>query len=207
MLDVHAASAPWTTTTAINSAVAPDDSARADEDLMARVGANDPDALTQLYQLHERASFALAYRILQDVGQAEDVVQEAFLAVWRQAARFDARRGRLRSWLLTIVHHRAINQLRGRRTVEPMSVLDDGLIDGEQPEVWQQAYTAMRQADLHAALRLLPHDQRRAIELAYLAGLSHSQIARRLDVPLGTVKSRTRLGIRKLQTYLARHAA
>jgi RNA polymerase sigma-70 factor (ECF subfamily) len=127
--------------------------------------------------------------------------------VWRQADRFDARRGRLRAWLLTIVHHQAINHRRGRRSQAPISEVDENLVDSRQPEVWQLAYGAIRQADVRAALRLLPHEQRCALEMAYFTGLSHSQIAQRLDLPLGTVKSRTRLGMRKLQTYLAHHAA
>jgi len=186
---------------------APWDASLGDEALMTGVGARDDHALALLYDRHHRAAFALAYRILRDAGQAEDVVQEAFLAVWRQAERFQPERGRLRAWLLTIVHHRAITQLRGRPTPGQVVELGEGLVDARQPEVWQQAYTAMRQADVHAALRRLPGDQRRAVELAFFTGLSHREIAERLGLPLGTVKSRTRLAFRKLQTYLAQYAA
>jgi RNA polymerase sigma-70 factor, ECF subfamily len=185
----------------------PLDLAMSDEALMTRVRARDDEALALLHDRHQRAAFTLAHRILRDVGQAEDVVQEAFLAVWRHAERFDPERGRLRAWLLTIVHHRAINQLRGRPAPGQVAELQEGIVDGRQPEVWQQAYAAIRQADIHAALHRLPHEQRRAVELAFFTGLSHGEIAERLGLPLGTVKSRTRLAYRKLQTILARYAA
>ena len=141
-------------------------------------------------------------RILNDVGQAEDVVQESFLAVWRHAAGYDPAKGRLRTWLLTIVHHRAINQLRRRPTPGQMAVLDEGLRDSWQPEVWRVAYDNIRQQDIRGALAELPAEQRTAVELAFFGGLSHSEIAERLDVPLGTVKSRIRLGMEKMRDEL-----
>ena len=182
------------------------DTPPADEALMVRVCGHDADALAALYDRHHRAAFALALRILNDVGQAEDVVQESFLAVWRHAAGYDPAKGRLRTWLLTIVHHRAINQLRRRPHPGQIAVLDDGLHDTWQPEVWRVAYDTIRHQDIRGALAELPAEQRTAVELAFFGGLSHSEIAERLDVPLGTVKSRIRLAFRKLQSFLERYA-
>ncbi len=177
-----------------------------DEALMALIRTQDPDALALLYDRHHRAAFSLAYRIVNDVGQAEDVVQDAFLAVWRHATSYIPARSRPRAWLLTIVHHRAINQLRRRPTPGQMAVLDDGLRDSWQPEVWRVAYDNIRQQDIRGALAELPAEQRTAVELAFFGGLSHSEIAERLGVPLGTVKSRIRLAFRKLQSFLERYA-
>ncbi len=177
-----------------------------DEALMALIRTQDADALALLYDRHHRAAFSLAYRIVNDVGQAEDVVQDAFLAVWRHATSYVPARSRPRAWLLTIVHHRAINQVRGRLAPGPPAELHEGLVDGEQLEVWQEAYEGIHNDEIRAALTHLPHDQRTAVELAFFSGLSHSEIADRLDVPLGTVKSRIRLAFRKLQSFLDTYA-
>ena len=178
-----------------------------DEALMARMGEGDADALALLYDRQHRAAFSLAFRILNDVGQAEDVVQESFLAVWRHAARYDPAKGRPRTWLLTIVHHRAINQVRGRLAPGQLAALDDGLLDARQPEVWQEAFDRMRREDVRAALDELPAEQRTAVELAFFGGLSHSEVAARLGLPLGTVKSRIRLAFHKLQSLLEQYTA
>ena len=159
-----------------------------------------------LYDRHHRAAFALAVRILNDVGQAEDAVQEAFLAVWRHAGSDVPSRGRPRAWLLTIVHRRAMNYLRGRAVPGHLADLDEGLLDVGQPEVWQVAYERIRQAEIRAALAERLDEQWTAVELAFFAGLSHSEIAERLSLPLGTVKSRIRLAFRKRQTFLDTYA-
>jgi RNA polymerase sigma-70 factor (ECF subfamily) len=178
-----------------------------DENLMALICERDGAALAMLYDRHHRAAFSLAYRILNDFDQAEDVVQEAFLAVWRSAASFSPSRGHPRAWLLTIVHHRAINQLRRGQLAPGMRVeLDENLINAKEPEAWRVAFESIRQEDIRQALAQLPDEQRTPIDLAYFAGLSHSEIAERLAVPLGTVKSRIRLGFRKLQNLLSRYA-
>ena len=182
------------------------DTTSTDEALMTRICHQDADALALLYDRHHRAAYGLALRILHDAGQAEDVVQEAFLALWRHAGSYQPARGRVRTWLLTIVHHRAINQLRKNLAPGQLAELDEGLRDVRQPDVWQQAYDQIRQADIRAALDELPQDQRQAVELAFFAGLSHSEIAERLDLPLGTVKSRIRLAFRKLQAFLEQYA-
>jgi RNA polymerase sigma-70 factor (ECF subfamily) len=177
-----------------------------DETLMALIQDRNDDALAMLYDRHHRGAFSLAYRIVNDFGQAEDVVQEAFLAVWRHAGSYLATRGRPRAWLMTIVHHRAINQLRGRLAPGQIAELDEGLLDYEQPEVWQVAYEGIRGDDIREALSQLPSEQREAIELAFFGGLSHSEIAERQGLPLGTVKSRIRLAFTKLQTFLNGYA-
>ena len=180
--------------------------ATTDETLMELIGAEQAEALAMLYDRHHRAAFSLAYRILSDAGQAEDVVQESFLAVWRRASTYHAERGRPRAWLLTIVHHRAINQLRGKLAPSQLAELDEGLLDARQPEVWEEAYAGLRNQDVRQAVAQLPDEQRQAVELAYFGGLTHSEIAERLNVPLGTVKSRIRLAFRKLQSFLDRYA-
>jgi RNA polymerase sigma-70 factor (ECF subfamily) len=182
------------------------DIAITDETLMLRVRDRDADALALLYDRHHRAAYSLAYRVLNDAGHAEDVVQESFLAVWRYAGRFEPSRGQLRAWLLTIVRRRAINHLRGKLSPGQLAELDERQPDLQQPEVWQQAYDAIRQTDIQAALQQLPQEQRLAIELAFFNGLSHSEIAARLGVPLGTVKSRIRLAFRKLRAVLEQYA-
>ena len=181
--------------------------AEPDEALMARIRARDTEALAALYDRHQRQAFSLAYRIVNDVGQAEDIVQEAFLAVWRNAGSYDAGRGHPRVWLLGIVHHRAINHVTRRPAARAPVELNEGLPHGEQADVWRQVYERMRDEEIRAAVTQLPDEQRMTIELAYFGGLSYSEIAGRLDVPLGTVKSRIRLAFRKLQAFLDHYAA
>ena len=178
-----------------------------DEGLMARMREQDGEALAILYDRHHRAAYSLALRILQDAGQAEDVVQEAFLAVWRQAPGYDPSRGPVRPWLLTIVHHRAINHLRKQAAPGQLTERDEELLEARQPEVWQAAYQTIRHQEIRAALDELPTDQRAVIDLAFFGGLTHREIAERLNLPLGTVKSRMRLAFRKLETWLERYAA
>jgi RNA polymerase sigma-70 factor (ECF subfamily) len=180
---------------------------RSDEALLERIVARDSEALAALYDRRHREAFSLAYRIVNDVGLAEDVVQEAFLSVWRSAATFDARRGQVRSWLLAIVHHRSVNHIRRRPVVDDAVMLNEDLAIGEQLDVWRQVYERMRNEDIRAALRQLPDEQRVPVELAYFGGMSYSEIAERLDVPLGTIKSRIRLAFRKLQMFLDHYAA
>src|SRR6185312_13625778 len=146
-----------------------------------------------------RMAFGLAYRILGDAATAEEVVQDAFMSVWHRAVSFDARRGNTRSWLLTIVHHRAIDQLRGRygrrRGEIDFDTLEPVLAG---PDLWGEVVGGLRAEAVRAALRTLPEEQRRAIEFAYFEGLTQQEIAERTGIPLGTVKSRMRLGLRKL---------
>jgi RNA polymerase sigma-70 factor (ECF subfamily) len=172
--------------------------------LLTAIQARDPDALGHLYDQYGRLAFALAYRMLGERGVAEDVVQEAFLNVWRRAESFQPGRGSVRSWLLSIVHNLAIDRRRGRYRRElsdlPLEVVDYSLEDANDP--FETVAESLAADQVRAALSALPDDQRQAIELAYFAGLTHHEIAERLDAPLGTVKGRLRLGLRKLRAVL-----
>ncbi|HET9017141.1 MAG TPA: sigma-70 family RNA polymerase sigma factor [Thermomicrobiaceae bacterium] len=175
----------------------------ADDELVRAIAGRDADAMVALYDRYGRLAFALAYRILADGSAAEEVVQDAFLRVWRQAAGFDPGRGTLRSWLLTIVHHRAIDVLRrragrGAGDVE-LEAVEYGLAG---PDVWGEVAAKLQREQVRAAVAALPPEQRLAVELAYFEGLTHVEIAERTGAPLGTVKGRLRLGLKKLQETL-----
>jgi RNA polymerase sigma-70 factor (ECF subfamily) len=156
-----------------------------------------------LYDRLGRQAFGLAYRILEDGPAAEDVVQEAFLTVWRQAERIDASRGKLSSFVLTVVHHRAIDALRVRRGQVARSVPTE-VAEIEKPgaDVSERVMESLNRDEVRAALAAVPDDQRRAIEMAYYEGLTHIEIADALGLPLGTVKSRLRLGLEKMRGAL-----
>lgn len=177
-----------------------------DDAILAAVQARDAAALAELYDRYGRLAFGLAYRLLGERGAAEDVVQEAFLAVWRRADTFQLGRGSARSWLLAIVHNLAIDRRRGRQRRELTDVqLDDAasLLDTDPDETFALVAEGLEATQIHAALAALPLDQRQAIELAYFGGLTHQEIAERTGAPLGTVKSRLRLGLQKLRALLA----
>jgi RNA polymerase sigma-70 factor, ECF subfamily len=178
---------------------------------VSRAAAGDGAALAALYDIHARGVYSLALRILADEGDAEDVVQDVFAQAWRQAARYDPRRGTVAAWLLNITRTRAIDRLRARRarpdghatTAEPAALdLSAPFIDPGD------ALSAARDAaQVRAALRELPVLQRVAIELAYFEGLTQHEIAERLEEPLGTIKTRIRLGLLKLRDALSGTAA
>lgn len=175
-----------------------------DEHLLARLIDRDTNAFATLYDRHNRMAFGLAYRMLGDASAAEDVVQEAFLSVWRQANTFRAGRSAVRTWLLSIVHHRAIDRLR--RT--DSHVLTEADLEtpperaDERVDVEAEVGALLEAQQIRAALGALPPDQRRAIELAYFGGHSHSEIARMLGIPTGTVKGRLRIGLQKMRALL-----
>lgn len=179
---------------------------RSDEELLADIRARDDSALAELYDRYGRMAFSLSYRILGERGVAEDVVQEAFLAVWRRAAGYTADRGAARSWLMAITHNLSIDRRRGRYRRELTDVqLDDvefRLATGSE-DVFSSVSSSIEADEIRVALRELPAEQRQAIELAFFGGLSHQEIADRTGTPLGTVKGRMRLGLRKLRTSLA----
>ena len=171
--------------------------------LLEAMQRGDHSAVAALYDRYSGAAYGLAYRITGDGPSAEDVVQDAFVALWKQAARFDPERGRARSWLLTIVHHRAIDVVR-RRSGRAERALPEGpanlvATDGRPEEIaeWVAEAEAVRRA-----VGTLPDEQRRAVEMAYFDGLTYVEIAERVGVPLGTVKSRLRLGLEKLRNGL-----
>ena len=178
----------------------------ADEELMPLVGRKDPEAFEVLYDRHGGAAFSLAYRIVGDRAAAEEVTQEAFISVWRSGARFDAARGSVRSWLLSVVRNRAIDFLRSRAAKAPKLDFDDEAALEARPAEERTEEEALQRetaAELRGALGKLPGEQSKVIELAYFGGFSHSEIAEMLGTPLGTIKGRMRLGLDKIRATLA----
>jgi len=173
-----------------------------DADLARRMAARDQSSLGELYDRYAPLAYAVAMRVLGDPGRSEDAVQEAFLNLWRGAARFDPARGSLRTWLIASVRNRAIDQLRGRSLKErrELALQQDVEAAGEGPE--EAAAAAQERAAVQAALAELPEEQRQAVLLAYFGGFTQPEIAEMAGVPLSTVKGRMRLALDKLSTYL-----
>ncbi len=173
---------------------------RSDEQLLEALGRGDHDALGELYDRFGRLAYGLAYRVLRDQALAEDAVQEAFLAVWRSADAYKRERAKPSTWILTVVHRRAVDLVRReqRRRGEPIEAAPEATSDSVDEDV----SVRHRRAAVQQALRELPEDQRQALELAYYGGLTQSQLAARLGVPLGTVKSRMFAGLGRLRELL-----
>ncbi len=177
----------------------PDDAA-----LLQGIVRQEPAALMALYDRYGRLAFGLAYRTLGDAGIAEEAVQDAFMLVWRRAGTFDPSRGSgVRAWLLTIVHHKAIDLRRRHGRATTMDDIDQAESVLAAPDVWQAVGQHLDRDRVRAAVAALPNEQQQAIELAYFDGLSHREIAERTGAPLGTIKGRMRLGLRKLAEALA----
>lgn len=174
-----------------------------DDALLAAIARQDERAIATLYDRYGGLAYGLAYRILGDRAAAEDVVQEAFLSVWRRAVSFEAARGSARSWLLSIVHHRAIDRLRGTpgraRQDTPLDEVE-WVVAVDDP--WRDVELTLQREALRRGLDGLPEEQRRAIELAYFGGYTQTEIAGATGVPLGTVKGRIRMGLHKLRGLL-----
>ncbi len=177
----------------------------ADEDLMELVRDGDARAFELIFDRHSGPAFSLAYRICGRRALAEDVVQEAFLSLWRSGSRYERGRGSVRSWALSVVHNRAIDALRREASKEGRSVVDDTIAERlESEERTDQEVERRDQArQVRGALEGLPADQRQVIELAYFGGFTHTEIAAMLELPAGTVKGRMRLGLSKLRDLLA----
>ncbi|HEV2122816.1 MAG TPA: sigma-70 family RNA polymerase sigma factor [Chloroflexota bacterium] len=175
----------------------------ADEALLEAARLHDTAALATLYDRHHRVAMAVAFRLLRNQQLAEDVVQDAFLAVWRQGSTYQMGRGSVRNWLLSIVHHRAVDRLRRRDMAQPAAPLDDPQLEAGGPEVWEEASQNMERERVREALQSLPDEQRKTVELACFAGFSCQAIAERMSLPLGTVKGRMRLALQKLRRQLA----
>ncbi len=177
----------------------------ADEDLMHLVYGGDARAFEVVFDRHAGAAFSLAYRMCGRRAMAEDVVQDAFLSLWRSGARYDRSRGSVRSWVLSVVHNRAIDAFRRGAVKQGRDIADEGLAEQlrapERTELEVERREEARQ--VRTALDDLPPDQRQVIELAYFGGFSHSQIAKMLELPAGTVKGRMRLGLSKLRLSLS----
>ncbi|MBV9455703.1 MAG: sigma-70 family RNA polymerase sigma factor [Rubrobacter sp.] len=175
----------------------------ADEDLLAAVAQDrSSEAFATLYDRHSRVAYSLAYRMMGERQAAEDIVQDAFLRVWRAAASYRPERRSVRTWLLSIVHHRGIDQLRSTashsRTQDKAKVAAFALQPSEAfAEVWRNS----QREQVKQALRALPPEQRKVLELAYFSGYTHKEIAELLDLPLGTTKGRMRLGLKKIKEF------
>jgi len=184
----------------------PDDSPNlSDEALLAGLVDGRLDALDTFYERYRSMAYGIARRITADDALAEDVVQEAFLGVWRGAANYVAGRGSVKTWLLAIVHHRAVDAVRRRRaTVDLPDETEGALTPGQlvAPDVWPDIAARLDEAVVADALAALPDAQRSTLELAYFGGLSQTEIAAQTGVPLGTVKSRIRLGLLGLRREL-----
>jgi RNA polymerase sigma factor (sigma-70 family) len=170
---------------------------RSDEELLDAVASGDDGALAALYDRFGRVAYGLAYRILRDQALAEDAVQEGFLAVWRSAQGYQRERSKAATWILTLVHRRAVDLVRreDRRRTEAL----DEAQEPASESVDEQAGLRDRRVAVQAALQQLPEDQRHALELAYYGGYTQSELAERLGVPLGTIKSRMFAGLNRLR--------
>ena len=177
----------------------------ADEDLIQLMRHGDAQAFEMIYERHSTAAFSLAYRMVGRRGTAEDVVQEAFLSLWRSGARYDHTRGSVRTWVLGIVHHRAIDALRRSMVHDKRRASDEGLEERFEAKERTDVQAARREeaTGVRSALATLPEEQSKAIELAYFGGFSHSEIAQMLDQPIGTIKGRMRLGLEKMRAGLS----
>jgi RNA polymerase sigma-70 factor, ECF subfamily len=178
----------------------------ADEDLISLVEANDAQAFATLYDRHSRAAYSLAYRMMGEHHSAEDLVQDAFLKLWRSATSYRAERGSVRTWLLSIVHNRGIDELRSlasrRRTQDKI----EATAPKSQPsEAFAQSWANSQREQVREALKTLPPEQLKTLELAYFSGYTHVEIAELLELPLGTVKGRMRLGLKKMKEYFDSH--
>lgn len=177
----------------------------ADDELIACVRDGDASAFEVIFDRHAAAAFSLAYRMCGRRGLAEDVVQEAFLSLWRTGMSYERSRGSVRAWVLGVVRHKAIDTFRHETATTSRDVHDEPAAERiaarQRTEGEVERLADARQ--VHGALAELPRDQRHVVELAYFGGFSHSQIAELLELPMGTVKSRMRLALNKLRLALA----
>jgi RNA polymerase sigma-70 factor (ECF subfamily) len=175
-----------------------------DDDIVRSISAHSPEGIEALYDRYGGLAHTVALRILGDRGAAEDVVQEAFLSVWRRGSTYQQGRGSLRSWICTIVRNRAIDRLRGDRHRTRLDTPMEGQsIEPAISDPWAAVALELSGEEVRTALADLPPEQRRTIELAYYGGYSQSEIATAMEVPLGTVKGRVRIALDKLRTSLA----
>jgi len=180
-------------------------SAPSDEALLSRIAAGDDGALGQLYDRYGRLAFGLALRVIRDRALAEDAVQEAFVSVWRSAARFEPNRGTARVWVLSLVHRRAVDIVRReeRRHSKRSFYAAAAAVESAEEATW---FVAERRR-VQDALDRLPESLGQLLQLAYYGGLTQSEIAKRLDIPLGTVKSRTSTALARLRRLLTEEVA
>jgi RNA polymerase sigma-70 factor, ECF subfamily len=171
-----------------------------DEALVALVARADEDALSELYDRFGRVAYGLALRVVRDPSLAEDAVQEGFVAVWKSASRFVAERAKASTWILTLIHRRAVDLVRREepRRVEPLDDAPHPIADDTEEQAWLR----LQRERVQNALRALPDKQREALELAYYGGFTQSELADRLGEPLGTIKSRMFSGLARLRELL-----
>ncbi len=169
---------------------------------MSLAEAGDAQAFSVLYDRHSRAAYSLAYRMMGEKQAAEDLAQEAFLKVWRSAGSYRAGRGSVRTWILSIVHNRGIDQLRSLASRRRRQEKVEAVAPTSQPsEAFAESWRNSQREQVRAAMSTLPSEQLKVLELAYFSGYTHVEIADLLDIPLGTVKSRMRLGLKKLRDF------
>ncbi len=175
-----------------------------DEALVALLVRGDESALAELYDRVGGVAYGIAYRVLRDERLAEDAVQEGFLAVWRSAAAYRAERAKARTWIVTLVHRRAVDLVRReeRRRAEPLDLVARQEPSDPAGSAEDEAWLAFERDRVQQALRLLPDSQREAIELSYYGGYSQSELAEKLGLPLGTIKSRMFAGLSRLRQLL-----
>lgn len=177
-----------------------------DEALLNAVAGGAVWALESLYDRYSRMLYSLAYRMVADPQTAEDLIQDSFLSIWRRATSFTPTAGTARNWLISILHHRAIDYLRRarRRSVIQEAPLEEADFDETTafPDAWDEAWRNVKSSQVRAALMKIPTDQRLVIELAYFQGWTHTEIAEGTQIPLGTVKARIRLGLIRLKREL-----
>jgi RNA polymerase sigma-70 factor (ECF subfamily) len=178
-----------------------------DEQLLSRLSAQDTGAFEALYQRYSDLVYSIALRVVADPALAQDIAQEVFLRIWRQPGSFDQTRGRFVSWLMSVTRNRAVDEVRSRgrrrlREVMPAPGADDP-VDLQAVDPAMAAQITAERGAVRRALETLPEEQRLAIELAYFAGMTQQEIAVALAIPLGTIKTRIRLGMKKLRLCLA----
>src|SRR5918911_5100133 len=174
----------------------------ADEDLISLVEAADAEAFATLYDRHSRAAFSLAHRMMGERQASEDLAQDAFLKVWRGASSYRADRGSVRTWILSIVHNRGIDQIRSQASRRRTQDKIEASAPRSQPsEAFAETWRNSQRDQVREALDTLPPEQLKILELAYFSGYTHLEISGLLNIPLGTVKSRMRLGLEKMRDY------
>ncbi|HEY6287440.1 MAG TPA: sigma-70 family RNA polymerase sigma factor [Ktedonobacteraceae bacterium] len=177
-----------------------------DEALLNAIAGGSVWAMESLYQRYSRILYSLAYRMVADHQVAEDLLQDAFLAVWRRATTYSPQTGAARSWLISILHHRTIDYLRRvrrRSTIQEAPLEELELNESTaHPDAWDAAWQSVKSSHVRAALMKIPTEQRLVIELAYFQGWTHSEIAEGTQIPLGTIKARMRLGLLHLKQIL-----
>jgi RNA polymerase sigma-70 factor, ECF subfamily len=174
----------------------------ADEDLISLVEEADAEAFATLYDRHSRAAFSLAYRMMGERQASEDLAQDAFLKVWRGADSYRAERGSVRTWILSIVHNRGIDQIRSQASRRRTQDKIEASAPRSQPsEAFAETWRNSQRDQVREALDTLPPEQLKILELAYFSGYTHVEISELLRLPLGTVKGRMRLGLKKIRDY------